>query len=1550
MFQYRVGTSWDHRAYWGGNYIGWGTNGTNSRRYIGPLPPAGSWQQLLVDATLVGLDGQYINGHSFTLYNGQAYFDEVTSFRNHVLSTREASVEQEEKPTLSVTYTLPQLGIEEYKTYKEVGPVRVDLENGNYVYTYNDLSIPGRGIPTEITHVYNSRAATDSPYGKDWSIMPLQKLATDTGGNATISEGDGSAHIYMKSGATSFHRPRGVYKTLTKKADSTYELYDIHEHVTWKFDTSGKLVWATDSNDNTSTYSYTDGKLTKITDAAGRETTLTYGSDPGAYDYGRLKSVVDAAGRETTYTYTSLGHLSRITNAEGKATQFTYQVDTGKICLLRAPEGSLMWIYADSTGEISGIDYYSDPQGDWRFEYPDVYDAGLKVKDVAEVTDPRGYLTTYAFDNRANTLTITDPMGATPDPSTEETAFPNDEAVEASATADYDAYFASMIETLTPDEEAASTRTPSIDGSTTVIEYDGDRNVIKETAKNRLVSEYEYDSNGNLLSETDGAGLETAYEYDSANNEIRQISATGDETSRTYDARGNLVGEQDPDGNVATSGYDAHGNKTWEVNPKGNEAGTDPDDFKTVYTYDSYGNVTKTRQPLIHNVDGTTIDSSTTATYDIVGNKASETDPSGYTSTYAHDDVGKLLSVTRPYKVEESGTLANVRTQISYDGNDRVTKREEIDLATGEVKARREYTYDAAGNTTKETVWTETGGQGTVSETTYAYDEAGNKISETNAVGGTTTYQYDAMNRVTKETFPDGSFNAIKYDAEGNAVKVGSPDGTTVNTYGKNGYNLARTDTLGETDKIVRDGDGNARFIADDAGVTKETTLTAGGNVLEVTEPTGAKTAFSYDALGTESQVTFNAQNPSIDTNIGQVSNEIGLVKTEFDQLAAETSRTYDVSMREQSLLQPNGASAESTYTPASELAAREATGTIAGSTDLFLTSDALGNVTSERSVDASSGTLETSVTSTYDSASHLTSRTDGAGVTLSFGYNAASQLTTVTDSVTGASGAISHAYDSASRLTTLSAESTTVTFGYQTGERRDEVAALGGRLMQRVAYDSVGKTISYRSLLDDTTICAYSYGYDNRGNITEITEGTSTASYGYDSLSRLTSVSAPGRSVSYTYDNLGNRLLKVDSSAQTTITYSYNDANELTRELRPSGEQIDYLYDANGNLVSAISDLYGTTSYAYDNNNQLVKVTKPSGSVVEFVYDSEGNRVEKRVDGTSTFYEYDSRGNLVLELNADLSVKVKYFRDEMGQAVAMKQGGSLYFFLYNGHGDVTGVTDSSGTVIVTYSYDESGHLLSASGSIYNPMRYSAAHNAYFEQETGLYRMGARCYVPENGRWLTRDAAESVSSHPDSYAEYVYVNNNPLGNVDPTGYVALSIPGRHQDGRAWCWAAAAQMVIDYKRNPTNLVKQSTIVDYMKKKGYLFPGEGLKFPAALKVALTHWKVGSTYEQSRMSFLRIKDQIKNKKSPIIPTIWWDYWNKLANGSWVSHMQVIKGYYESSDGKKKYVIYNEPLTGRGTYMSVKSFTYGQYTPGMDRSMPGGLWLDSQHSMYNL
>jgi hypothetical protein len=77
MLQWNVGGSWEHRAYWGANDLSLGTNGTASRQSMGALPATGAWVRLTVPASLVGLDGQTVNGMAFTLYNGRAAWNDV---------------------------------------------------------------------------------------------------------------------------------------------------------------------------------------------------------------------------------------------------------------------------------------------------------------------------------------------------------------------------------------------------------------------------------------------------------------------------------------------------------------------------------------------------------------------------------------------------------------------------------------------------------------------------------------------------------------------------------------------------------------------------------------------------------------------------------------------------------------------------------------------------------------------------------------------------------------------------------------------------------------------------------------------------------------------------------------------------------------------------------------------------------------------------------------------------------------------------------------------------------------------------------------------------------------------------------------------------------------------------------------------------------------------------------------------------------------------------------------------------------------------------------
>ena len=69
MLQWYENGSWEHRAYWGQDLIGFGGFGVNGpgHKPMGSLPQAGGWVKLEIPASAGGLEGKIVNGMAFTL-------------------------------------------------------------------------------------------------------------------------------------------------------------------------------------------------------------------------------------------------------------------------------------------------------------------------------------------------------------------------------------------------------------------------------------------------------------------------------------------------------------------------------------------------------------------------------------------------------------------------------------------------------------------------------------------------------------------------------------------------------------------------------------------------------------------------------------------------------------------------------------------------------------------------------------------------------------------------------------------------------------------------------------------------------------------------------------------------------------------------------------------------------------------------------------------------------------------------------------------------------------------------------------------------------------------------------------------------------------------------------------------------------------------------------------------------------------------------------------------------------------------------------------------
>ena len=292
---------------------------------------------------------------------------------------------------------------------------------------------------------------------------------------------------------------------------------------------------------------------------------------------------------------------------------------------------------------------------------------------------------------------------------------------------------------------------------------------------------------------------------------------------------------------------------------------------------------------------------------------------------------------------------------------------------------------------------------------------------------------------------------------------------------------------------------------------------------------------------------------------------------------------------------------------------------------------DAMGRVLVNPQCSPSTcGTSSFMVYATYDLAGDLTSTTDAAGTTISYGYNGADRLTAVTSSLNDSQhpGAL-YSLDS--------------TYGYYPngairkatfGNGFTETQAFNSRLQPcRTNVNSAGvyfstctDSVPTSNVLDLTLV--YNAGSSDNGNVvtwSAVGRQTFARSYGYDSLNRIQTMSdsATGQAckgLSWTIDAWSNVI------GQTTTAgtcYSFSATATTNNQL------VGYQYDAAGNMTYD-----GTHHYIYDAENRIIQVD--SGSTASYVYEANGRRVRKTLWGGSSWteYSYGPNGSVQGEYN----------------------------------------------------------------------------------------------------------------------------------------------------------------------------------------------------------------------------------------------------------------------------------------------------------------------------
>ena len=421
-----------------------------------------------------------------------------------------------------------------------------------------------------------------------------------------------------------------------------------------------------------------------------------------------------------------------------------------------------------------------------------------------------------------------------------------------------------------------------------------------------------------------------------------------------------------------------------------------------------------------------------------------------------------------------------------------------------------------------------------------------------------------------------------------------------------------------------------------------------------------------------------------------------------------------------------------------------------------------------------------------YDHKHRITWITYPGGTEVCYEYDADGRLTRVGRAYTTNAGICAnadektdYAYDARGRLETITYPNNIVgflTYYPDTG------------LLNTAGYKRANGTLIYSDVFE------YVIGSNLYKSVTRATStDKQTTHYQYDDYQRLTQVTEPnGRRTVYEYDDFGNRTKEtITNIKDATATaaqgqkaygvydYIYTNKSNRLEQLKFNDVPLEsYTYDDAGQMDIRSRDISGgtdVTDYDFNALGKLIKVTLPDTSVIEYTYDALGVRKTKSING-SLDTQYLSANifglpHVLMELDADLGIKASYVYAG-GQQIKEEPNSSQrtddLYKLHNGMiGNITHEMNMSGVVKNEYGYDAFGARTNLSAT--------SGHQHYgytgeeFDTETGLLYLRARYYDPSLGRFISADPYLGRVAMPVTQNRFIYVHNNPLGFVDPSG-------------------------------------------------------------------------------------------------------------------------------------------------------------------------------------
>ena len=673
-------------------------------------------------------------------------------------------------------------------------------------------------------------------------------------------------------------------------------------------------------------------------------------------------------------------------------------------------------------------------------------------------------------------------------------------------------------------------------------------------------------------------------------------------------------------------------------------------DKPSVYnmTYDGYGNITRMTKPenynhqrmfyaytyddryhsLVTSVKDAYGYSSSTA-YDGLWNAPSvTTDLNGQKMEYTYDALGRQQTIRAPYEIE-SGQPFTIRFEyfpaerkahtIHYSKDGNIDTYTFADSLMRAVQTKQTGVVWSGGSNQKVSIVSGRAVIDAFGRNIAAYypmtESHGNIGTYNHATGDLQAKtEYDAHDRTMSVTLADGSVTRTAYS-------IGSHDGEPM-------LQTTVTDALGRHAESYTDAKGRNRETVQHArgeDITVKYSYDPVGQVMTVQHPNGKETKYAYDLLGRKLMVN-HPDAGETDMTYDAAGNLLTKLTAELRKSISDKgyiSYTYDFE-RLHEVLYPENLFNRVTYTYGKAGDKYNRAGRLA------LVEDASGGeayyygrqgevTKTVRTVMASVADIRTYVYgATYDSWNRVQTMTYPDGEVVTYHYNAAGQVESMTSNKQGRQSVIVDriGYDKEGHTVyTKLGNGTETTYTYDKQRERLQAMNLtadGQTVMEnRYRYDAVDNILGITNAANPTSLTKL-----NKAKL----GGRSSHTYEYDELNRLIHASGKAKRASYdmvmSFGRMSEPLTKVQKVDSTTTAKSYNFAYKYEDSSHPTAPtQIGhdhYTYDANGNPTLVTNDSTNTTREMYWDEDNRLMVLSDNGKTSRYTYNAAGERIMK--------------------------------------------------------------------------------------------------------------------------------------------------------------------------------------------------------------------------------------------------------------------------------------------------------------------------------------------------